>query len=191
MKYAFTICLCLVVTNAWSQTPPAKAKKPLANPFDQPIDDGMEMMGDDMGMGMDMGMGGMGGGMGMEAKPSADELFRANLPRAIQQLKQSKTPEQRAALQKFIREAFEQRYDRMMKDRKKDIDRLRKSLSELESDLQRRSAAKDRVVQLQLQSVQLAAEGLLELNDLQGAGGHGEMGGMEMESDSMGGGGMF
>lgn len=169
MKYLLAVCMCLATSTVWSQAPPAKAKQPIANPFEQAIDEGY-------GMEMDMGMMGMDD-MGMETKPSADELFRANLPRAIQQLKKSKTPEERTALQKYIRQAFEQRYDRMMADRKQDIARLRKSLTELESDLQRRTAAKDRVVGLQLQSVQLAAEGLLELNDLQGMGSSGEMGG--------------
>ncbi|QDT13817.1 hypothetical protein [Planctomycetes bacterium K23_9] len=187
MKFLLAVCLCLATSSVWSQAPPADAKKPIANPFDQPIGDGGLGGGMDMGMGMGMDMGmdmGMGGGMGMEVKPSPDQLFRANLPRAIQQLKKSKTAEERTALQKYIRQAFDQRYDRMMEDRKKDIARLRKSLTELESDLQRRTAAKDRVVGLQLQSVQLAAEGLLELNDLQGVGGRGGMDSMGMEMGS-------
>ncbi|TWU06389.1 hypothetical protein [Stieleria varia] len=178
MKYLLTVCLCLVAATARSQDAPAKPAETIANPFDQPIEDtgGYEMM-DGYGSGM------MEMGMGMEAAPSPDDMFRANLPRAIEQLKRSKTPEERAALQNYIREAFENRYDRMMNDRKKDIERLRASLAELESDLRRRTAAKDRVVQLQLQSVQLAAEGLLELNDLQGVGGQ-NVGGPGMGSGS-------
>ncbi|TWU49859.1 hypothetical protein [Rubripirellula reticaptiva] len=171
MQRLFVLCLCFAATTAWSQTPHAETKKrpgtsmqPIYNPFDQPIDYGMGMeMGMDDMMGMDMGMG-------AEQKPSQDELFRANLPRAIQILKEAKTPENKSTLQGYIREAFEQRYDRMMSQRQKDIERLRNSLAELESDLKRRTAAKDRVVQLQLQSVQLAAEGLLQLDDLQGVG---------------------
>ena len=165
MKYAIAVCICFVATPVWSQAPPAKVDKSIVNPFHYTIE-----QDDDMGMGMgDMGMDDMMGmGMDVDMGPTEDELFRANLPLAIEQLKQSKTPEQRATYQLYIREAFEQRYDRMMAERKQDIERLRKSLNELESDLTRRSAAKDRVVKLQLQSVQLAAEGLLEMNDLQG-----------------------
>ncbi|MGB7328632.1 MAG: hypothetical protein WBD31_27390 [Rubripirellula sp.] len=178
MQRLLALCLCFAATTAWSQDAPS-----IYNPFDQPIDDGMEMGG--MGMDVDMGMG-----MSMEVEqlPDQDELFRANLPRAIEMLKEAKTPENKSTLQGYIREAFEQRYDRMMSQRQKDIERLRNSLAELESDLKRRTAAKDRVVQLQLQSVQLAAEGLLQLDDLQGIGrgsegyGGGDMGYGGMDS---------
>ncbi len=153
----------------------SKPKPPIPNPFEQPtvmaggeMEDDMGMdMSMDMAMGMSMGMGDMGG-MEMDMEPSADELFRVNLSRAIAQLKKAKTDEERAVLQKYIREAFEQRYDRMMTQRKEDIQRLSTSLTALQRDLKRRIAAKDRVIGLQLQSVQLAAEDLLDLNDLQG-----------------------
>ena len=156
-------------------------KTKVANPFDAKLSSagmGMgEMMGGAMGgamggMGDDMeGMGmmsDMGMGSGMEAGPSPDQLFRHGLQRAIQSLKKAKTDSEREVLRGYIRIAFEGRYENLIARRKQDLERLKRSVVKLEDDLKRREAAKDRVVQLQLQSVQLAAEGLLELGELQG-----------------------
>lgn len=145
---------------------PAKVKIP--NPFARPTSTGFAM---EMGMGymedemmemddfeMDM----------MDDGPSPDQVFRLGLQRAIQSLKKAKTDEESEVLRGYVRTAFSDRYDRLIASRKKDLDKLKRSVAKLESDLKRREAAKDRVVQLQLQSVQLAAEGLLELGELQG-----------------------
>ena len=145
------------------------------NPFDdvpQPtmgMSMDMEMEMDDMMD--DMGMGGMGMGATSPTRSIKEAKFRSGLQRAIAALSKSKSDDEKAVLRGHVRDAFEKRYDETMASRKKDIDRLRKSIARLESDLQRRVAAKDRVIQLQLQSVQLAAEGLLDLGDLQGSSG--------------------
>lgn len=158
------------------------------NPFAKPAGAAMEMMGagaefeygmEDM---MEMGgmkdeMGGMAGmGMGY-GQPSPNELFRRGLQRAIHSLKKAKSDEESEALRGYVRAAFSERYDKMISGRKRDIERLKTSIAKLESDLKRRETAKERVVQLQLQSVQLAAEGLLDLRELQGVavGGGGGM----------------
>ena len=91
----------------------------------------------------------------------------------------AKSEKEREVLHGYVRTAFSDRYDKLIADRKKDLEKLKQSVARLDSDLKRREAAKDRVVQLQLQSVQLAAEGLLELGELRGvsAGGVGGLGG--------------
>ena len=134
------------------------------------------MMEDEMGSGMDMGMGmmadgGMGGmdGGGMATETAEDRKFRLGLQHAIVWLRKvDGNEDQQQKLRGYIREAFENRYDRMMDKRKQDLAELRRGMEKLELEFRRRQAAKERVVQLQLQSVQLAAEGLLEPNDLQG-----------------------
>ena len=140
------------------------------NPFDEPAsvkDDYDDMM--DMGMGMDE----------LDTpEPDLEANFRRGLQRAIKMLKKSKNETSKEIIRDYIRTAFSQRYDRMIDQRKKDVERLRKSITQLENDLQRRTAAKKRVVELQLQSVQLAAEGLLEIDDpqpaMRGFGGMGD-----------------
>ena len=166
------------VANGYYQVKPASdiAASDIANPFQTPVtlDDMDDMDGMDMDMGMDMGsmsMGDMSDPHGAPAAPTAEVVFNVRLQRAIEILKSSKDAGKKKALQGFIKDAFSQRYDQMMSARNQDITRLRKRLATLEADHQRRVAAKERVVQLQLQSVQLAAEGLLDLNDIQGVSG--------------------
>lgn len=138
------------------------------NPFAQPQRGGMMGMEMMMGMGeeemeMDMEMGGMSG---MSSGPSPEQVFREGLQRAIIALRKAKSDDTREMLRGHIREAFEKRYETMIAARRKDIARLKQSVANLEAEMQRRAVAKDRVVQLQLQSVQLAAEGILEPNEL-------------------------
>ncbi len=122
--------------------------------------------GSDMGMSMEMDwMGGMGMDM-MEGTPGTgtDSRFRAGLRRAITALKRAKTASERETLLGYVREAFETRFQETIVTRRKELAHIKKRIAELESDLQRREAAKARVVAVQLQSVQLAAEGLLEFD---------------------------
>jgi hypothetical protein len=132
---------------------------------------------EDEEMGMDMVEMGMGMGTGGAAS-SQDQRFRRGLQRAIQSLQQAKTDSEKETLRGYVRDAFDDRYTKMIASRKGDLERLKRSVAKLESDLKRREAAKERVVQVQMQSVQLAAEGLLELGELQGGfGGTGGSGG--------------
>jgi hypothetical protein len=127
---------------------------------------GGEMMDESMEMGMGMGMGEAGGMMGMAetTKQAQDRMFRAGLQRAITALKQAKGEKQREVLLGYVREAMENRYDKIIIDRKNELARIKARVEKLESDLKRRVSAKQRVVNIQLQSVQLASEGLLELD---------------------------
>jgi hypothetical protein len=169
----------------------AKPKSRVADPFAAKPSQMMEMAA---GLGMEADMGEMGG-MAMEyeegygdAGPSPDDAFRFGVQRAIKALRQAKSAEDKAALHSFVRKAFSDRYDEIIKARKQKLDDLKQRIANLEQELVRRAQAKDRVVALQLQSVQLAAEGLLDLKDLglpgpsdemgMGAPGMGDMGSM-------------
>lgn len=173
---------------------PGNAETPPVNPFEaaaEAMEGGRMGMGMDMGMEMDMdgmdegygmmdgggggpeemmmgGMGGMmGGGMMGEYIPDPEQVFQRGLQRAIRSLRNAENDEQKTALKGYIKTALEQRYTRMIDMRRKELDRLKAQISKLEQDLKRREAAKKRVVEVQMQSVELASEGLLELGDLQ------------------------
>jgi hypothetical protein len=161
------------VPNPFAQPPRRGAAMGLGGGMEGMGTGGMEEMMADMEMdtGMDMEMD-TGMGMGMEyTEILPDELFRRGLQRAIHSLKNAKSDEEGDALRGYVRAAFSERYDKMIVDRKRDVAKLKNSIAKLEQDLKRREFAKERVVQLQLQSVQLAAEGLLDLGDLQGVSG--------------------
>lgn len=156
------------------------ALSPPPNPFqaasdsmsDMDMEMGMEMEGGGMGgppagemMMEDMMMGGMGGGM--MAAPNPEDVFQNGLQRAIRTLRKTDNPQHKTALKGYIKTALEQRYTRMIEMRRQELQRLRDQLTNLDKDLQRRQAAKNRVIEVQMKSVELAAEGLLELGDLQ------------------------
>ncbi len=161
---------------------PQSSPSGISNPFDEsPMGGGMGGMGGGMGaMGGGMGamgdgMGAMGDGMdmGMEMGVdtwASDDVFRFRLKNAIKRIGASKTEQERTTLMQFTEKGLEDHYDEMIARRKKDLERLKKSLSQLETDLTRREAAKDRVVKLQMQSAILASEGLLDLKSLQPEG---------------------
>ncbi len=175
-----------------ARTQRRSGKKTVPNPFDLPSEGGgygaMDMMmGEDMGDMMDMeeGMGGMEmgmedemgmGSMGMgygggemygdggDSTSPADRRFQIGLQRAIQALRNSKSEADQKALLDFVRQAFQNRYDESIQSRRKQLNQIKERVAKLEGELKRREAAKSRVVEVQLQSVQLAAEGLLELD---------------------------
>lgn len=172
-------------------------KSPPANPFKTPnARDMAEMMGGMGGMmggmeemsgmgggdGMDMGememeMMGMMGGMGMGIEPDPEIKFRQGLQRAIRALRGAKTDEERTALKGYVKTALQERYMRMIQSRRKDLENLKAKINRLEADLSRRESAAKRVIEVQMQSVELASEGLLELGELGGAGAMGAGGG--------------
>ncbi len=152
----------------------------VANPFDLNLQSSsMESMGMGSGYGMDMGtdtgmdtvlgssMMGRYDIIGDEPPISDEKLFRYRLRTAISQISEAKGADEKAALLKYTQTALQEQYDAMIARRTKDVDRLKERLAKLDADLQKRAAAKDRVVKLQMQSVILAAEGLLDLNGLQ------------------------
>lgn len=125
----------------------------------------MDMEMEDMGMDEgDMMMEGMMGG-GMSSTPSPDDLFRAGLQKAILALKSTKSTTKKAVLLGYVRRAFQDRYEESIASRRSELEKIKLRVAQLESDLKRRESAKERVVEVQLQSVQLAAEGLMELNN--------------------------
>ncbi len=186
--------MCPALTqDAATNAPPSATTKPIDNPFDDLANGEGGMMGsgmggmmaggmdDSMGMGMaeaggDMYGGGMGagdmGGYGMDmgmggAGVSPEERFRLALRKAISKLSSSQSDEEKATLMRYTQDALQQQYDVMIQRRRDELNRLKQSLAKLETDLQKREAAKDRVIKLQMQTVTLAAEGLLDLNTFQ------------------------
>lgn len=145
--------------------PRANAGDMMGMGADMGMDDG-GMDGYGMGMGeMDMGMGEMGMDMEMGAsEPDPDSIFRRGLQLAIAQLREAKTPAKKETLRAYLRNAFQNRYDNVMQKRQKDLDDLKKRVSDLQADLERRVAARDRVISLQMQSVELTAEGLMQID---------------------------
>ena len=123
---------------------------------------GMEEMSDMMG-------GMMGGMMGAPSRDNAERVFQRGLQRAIIALGKAKTDRERETLRGYVRQALDERYRKMISARQKELDRLSASVARLKADLKRREHAKDRVIEVQMQSVQLAAEGLLQLGELSGA----------------------
>ncbi len=215
MRFLALLTLVCFGPQAWCQvsTPPTKEAKsdvgssarsnqplikdPFQFEFEMRGSGGMEMMTDGSG-GMDMMMGvgeygsgsedyeaGMDGMMMDSMSNSRDQIFRLGLQRAIAALQKAKTEQEKQVLQGFVRKALSERYDRMISSRQEDLNKLKKKIAKLESDLKRREAAKDRVIQLQLQSVQLAAEGLLELNELRAVPGGNGFGGSMRSSMGM------
>ena len=133
---------------------------------------GMEDMADAMGGGMDMGMGGggMDGMMGADFEPDPEQVFRQGLQRAIRALSKARNDEQRDILKGYVKKALEERYARMINSRRQELDRLKAQISKLEQDLVRRESAAKRVIEVQMQSVELASEGLLEFGELRSPG---------------------
>ncbi|MCG8652303.1 MAG: hypothetical protein MI861_20855 [Pirellulales bacterium] len=144
----------------------------IPNPFDAAHDGiGMQgdmemmMMGDEM---MEEGMMDVGG-MDMMAmsggfrRPSEEDIFQRGLQLAISQLRQTEKQENKNVLLGYVKKAFEERYDKSIAKRRKELQQIKNRVVQLEKNLARREAAKQRVLEVQLQSVQLAAEGLLEM----------------------------
>lgn len=169
--------------DAATTAPPSATTKPIDNPFDDLANGEGGMMGGGMGGMMGMGMaeagnypGGYGAGMEMDsygdmgmggAGVSPEENFRLALRKAISKLSSSQSDEEKASLMRYTQDALQQQYDKMIQRRRDELNRLKQSLAKLETDLQKREAAKDRVIKLQMQTVTLAAEGLLDLNTIQ------------------------
>jgi hypothetical protein len=67
-----------------------------------------------------------------------------------------------AAIEAQLKELLSEEYDALLARQRKDAERLRKRLAQLQADLERRAGAKDRVVEVQLGKLVLEAQGLLD-----------------------------
>ncbi|MEM8669589.1 MAG: hypothetical protein AAGG48_18830 [Planctomycetota bacterium] len=183
--------------NGLSATPKQKP----GNPFRVPTNPGLRSGGG--APGMDMGMGDMAdfddmeemfgyGAMGSTGAFDPEDFFRRALQRAIRGLREAENDDDRTTIKGYIKTALEERYSRMIKKRREDLEGLKAKIQKLEQDLKRRESAAKRVIEVQMQSVELASEGLLELGELRGVksrgGGMGMRGGMEDGTDMMDGG---
>lgn len=115
----------------------------------------------EMGSGMEMGMG-MMGGMPAAAAPTPSELFQQALQRAVQRLRSAKTEEEKQELLELVRSALSERYEQALTQREQELDDLEQRLQKLRTDLERRRQAQQKVIDVQLQTVELAGEGLVE-----------------------------
>ncbi len=128
--------------------------------------------------GMGMGAGGMpgmpgggmsGGGMGgfaMSARTRKDLAFQNGLVRTLEQLKKTTDPEEKKVLLQYARDAFSKRYQEQLKERATTIESLERKLNQLKEDHKRRADATERIVDLQMKSLDLVAEGLLDSQQL-------------------------
>lgn len=150
---------------------------------------GGEGMGDDMGMGMGagMGMGGMDGGYGgvpllgdlqelnEQTKPKSKSLSQTELELVksivsqqvwrdtlIDEIKaKSKDEEFIASAEPKLIGLLKEQYQTQLDRQKMEIQRIESKVAKLKSELARREAAADRVIQVQAGRIVLQAQGLL------------------------------
>ena len=150
---------------------------------------GGEGMGDDMGMGMGagMGMGGMDGGYGgvpllgdlqelnEQTKPKSKSLSQTELELVksivsqqvwrdtlIDEIKsKSKDEEFIASAEPKLIGLLKEQYKTQLDRQKMEIQRIESKVAKLKSELARREAAADRVIQVQAGRIVLQAQGLL------------------------------
>lgn len=108
------------------------------------------------------GAGGYAGGdYGQAASPS--ELFQKAVRDSVQRLAQAKTEAEKQQLLEAVRTAFHERYQQAIAQRQRELNRIEKQLQQLREDLERRRAAEQKVVEVQLRTIELAGEGLVQL----------------------------
>lgn len=151
----------LAVAQEGEETPP--------NPFEMPSEAGGYGGYGEMG-GYPGGGGGYGGGMmgegygemGGYGGGSPPDPFRAGLDRLLDMLREAKSEAEKKQLMEYAREALAKRYKQQLERREAEISDLERRLDALRQEQQRRNDAAERIVDLQMRSLELAAEGLLE-----------------------------
>lgn len=115
------------------------------------------------------GYGGAAGGYGggMSSEPSPSDLFQTAVRNSVQRLARAKTDAEKQKLLETVRSAFHERYQQAIAQRQGELDRLEQQLQQLRQDLERRRAAEQKIVEVQLRTVELAGEGLVELSSQQ------------------------
>lgn len=140
------------------------------------------------------GSEGMKGGYGGWVPPPTEEQrFQLGIRRVVKSLEQAETEEEKERLLELGRKGLELQYQRKLNERKAELEKLRRQLEQLETDYGRRVQAMPRIIDLQLESLKLASEGLLNLEDVIGRGRRGYPGGYGNEMGGYGmdyGGGM-
>jgi hypothetical protein len=127
---------------------------------------GSGMGGPGMGYDYGNGMGGMGDGpmIGPDGKVISmkDYRFMTGLGTLLDRLSKASSDSQIQQLKESARKAFKARYAEQLQARESKIAELEAQIADLKIEQQRRADAADRVVDLQMQSLELAAEGLMD-----------------------------
>ena len=108
-----------------------------------------------------------GGGYGGEGQLSPSQLFQQAIQVAVMRLAQAESDAQKQKLLEVVRGAFNERYEQAIARRQQQLEQLEKQLQQLREDLERRRSAQQKVVEVQLRTVELAGEGLVELSSKQ------------------------
>ncbi len=101
----------------------------------------------------------MGSGYGSSTDPEA-EMFHASLRKGISYLKNAKTNEERKSMEGQIKQALSDRFERQLAKREQEVAAIEERIKKLKEELARRRATAARVVDVQMETVRLAAEGI-------------------------------
>lgn len=102
---------------------------------------------------------------------NTEARFKHALSMLIEQLASAETNSAKETLLGYAREALTERYTEQIELRRKEISRLELRLKELKEDLAKRSARAEQVVSLQINSLELASEGLIDHDQVLKLGG--------------------
>jgi len=102
---------------------------------------------------------------------NSEARFKHALSMVIEQLASAETSSAKKTLLGYAREALTERYTEQIELRRKEISRLEMRLKELKEDLAKRSARAEQVVNLQINSLELASEGLIDRDQVLKLGG--------------------
>jgi hypothetical protein len=92
--------------------------------------------------------------------PLPQQAQQAMVAQAQQALATASSPEERERVHAKLREALNQQFDADMQQREKELDGIRQRLGEMTRLLEKRSAAKEQIVELRLQVLAQDADGL-------------------------------
>lgn len=115
--------------------------------------------------------------------------IQRGLIRIIEALPNATSAEDKNKLLQWAKKGLKARYEIRLRERQERIDDLQKQLDVLKAEYERRTKATDRIVSVQLESLKLAAEGLVSTREIVKDYGLTEMAGMGMDMDAYGDGG--
>ncbi len=92
--------------------------------------------------------------------PLVQQAQQAQVAQAQQALAAASSPEERERVQAKLREALNQQFDADMQQREKELEGIRQRVAEMTRLLEKRSAAKEQIIELRLQVLAQDADGL-------------------------------
>lgn len=103
-----------------------------------------------------------GGGSPYGSPTSPNMLFQQAVRQTVKRLAAASTEAEKRKLLDLVRAAFNERYERAIATRQQELDELEQRLQALRADLDHRREAQEKVVDVQVRTVELAGEGLVE-----------------------------